>query len=136
MRQLIVRFTSYKKQKKFLQKKSKLKRSQNFCNAFITEDLTPLRSKLFEYLKETGKGEFVLFHTINGKIRMKKSAKKFSQILGENEKDEGVANKWLYISLPDDLLKHGIELNFQQLYYKPLLFNDFYDNDTTIGNFN
>ena len=42
---------------------------------------------------------------------MKNSAKKPGQILGKNEKDEGVV-KWLYTSLPDDFFKLGIELNF------------------------
>ena len=66
---------------------------------------------------------------------MKKSAKKSGQILGRNEKDEGVG-KWLYISSPDNLFEHGIELNFQQLTYKPLSVNEFDDNGDTIGNFN
>ena len=84
----------------------------------------PLQSKLFKYLKETCKKEFVLFHTINRKIRMKKFAKKSSQMLAENEKDEGVGKR-VYTSSPDDLFKHGIELNFQQLNNKPLLCNYF-----------
>ena len=31
------------------------------------------------------------FYTINGKARMNKSAKKYGQVLGENEKDEGIS---------------------------------------------
>ena len=45
-RSIIVRFVSYKKRNEILFAKSKLKNSQEFSNAFISEDLTPLRSKL------------------------------------------------------------------------------------------
>ena len=40
-RSIIVRFVSYKKRNKILFTKSKLKNSQEFSNAFISEDLTP-----------------------------------------------------------------------------------------------
>ena len=49
---MIVRFVSYQKRNEFLFGKSKLKKSMHFGNAFITEDLTPLRSKLLRYLKK------------------------------------------------------------------------------------
>ena len=45
-RPVIVRFVSYQKRNEFLFEKSKLKKSMHFGNAFIIEDLTPLRSKL------------------------------------------------------------------------------------------
>ena len=45
-RPVIVRFVSYQKRNEFLFEKSKLKKSMHFSNAFITEDSTPLRSKL------------------------------------------------------------------------------------------
>ena len=87
-RQVIVRFFSYKKRNKFLKAKSRLRDSKYFPDAFITEDITPLRSKLFHYVKNECLGKFVLCHTINGRIRMKKSAK-YEGKIGNNEKMRG-----------------------------------------------
>jgi len=56
--------------------KSKLRSSEQFKDIFIAEDLTPMRAKLLNYIKDECKNDFVLCHTINGKIRMKKSAVK------------------------------------------------------------
>ena len=121
-RQVIVRFLSYKKRNEFLKAKSRLRDSKYFPDAFITEDITPLRSKLLHYVKNKCGGKFVLCHTINGRIRMKKSAK-YEGKIGNNEKDEGIGD-WITISTPDDLFKHNIDVDFQKLNYLPLLFND------------
>ena len=121
-RPIIVRFISYKKRYEFMYAKSKLKNSLIYKNAYLTEDLTSLRAKLLKYVKDICKNDFVLYHTINGSIRMKKSAKQAGIALQENEKDQGVG-KWLYITSPDDLFKHNIGIDFVKLNYKPLLLN-------------
>ena len=62
---------------------------------------------------------------------MKKSAKKARKSLGENDKDEGTGN-WLTITSPDDLFKHNVDVDFEELNYQPLLINrtnKVYDNN-------
>ena len=53
LRLIIAHFSSYKKRNELLQakKKKKLKGSKNYSKAFLTEDLTPLHSKLLNYVK-------------------------------------------------------------------------------------
>ena len=72
----MARFVSYKKRSEFLHAKKKLKENAIYKSAFITEDLTPLRAKLLRYVKEECEDNFVLCHTMNDAIRMKKSAYK------------------------------------------------------------
>ena len=69
-RPIIARFVKYKHRNDILFSKSKLKEcnDEKFKNAFITEDLTPLRSKLLNYVKNDCEGKFVLCHTYNGRI--------------------------------------------------------------------
>ena len=90
-RPVIARFVNYKKRNEFIYAKSKLKDLESYTNAFITEDVTPLRSKLLHNIK-TNCENFVLAHTINGKIRVKKSATCSGRILSEGEKDDGMGN--------------------------------------------
>ena len=104
-RSIIVRFVSYKKRNKILFAKSKLKNSQEFSKAFISEDLIPLRSKLMQYVKKECNNKFVLCHTINGNIRMKKSAKKEGLIV-VNEKDLGTG-PWLVVSRASNRTRTG-----------------------------
>ena len=78
-RPVIVRLASCKKRMEFMYKKSKLKVHSNFNGVNLTKDLTSLRAKMLKYAKEVGKNKFVLFHTINGKIRMKQSAQEAGQ---------------------------------------------------------
>ena len=128
---MIARFVNYKKRNEFVYAKSKLKSSERNSGVFITEDLIPLRYKLLNYVKNKCDDRFVLCHTLNGKIRMKKSAKKAGKPLGENGKDEGIGN-WLTITSPDDLFKHNIDVDFEELNYQPLLINRMnkvYDSD-------
>ena len=120
-RPVIARFASFKKRNEILFAKSKLKNSAEFQNVFISEDLTPLRFKLLQYVKKENNNNFVLCHTINGNIRMKKSAKK-AGLIQEHEKDEGTGS-WLNVSCPDDLFKYNVDIDFVKLNYKPLLFN-------------
>ena len=86
-----------------------------------TPDLTPLRSKLLQYIKKECQNDFVLCHTFNGNIRMKRSAKK-QGLIGEGEKDQGTG-VWLTVSSPDDLFNYDVDINFKTLNYKPLLCN-------------
>ena len=67
-RPVIVRFVSYQKRNAFLFEKSKLRKSMHFSNAFITKDLTPLRSKMLRYVKKECDNDFVFCHSYNGKI--------------------------------------------------------------------
>ena len=120
-RPVIARFLSYKKRNQMLFAKSKLKINPEFTNAFITEDLTPLRHKLLKYVKYECDDKFVLCHTINGNIKMKKSAKKAGLITG-NEKDQGTG-AWITVTSPDDLFRNDVDIDFDKLNYKPLLCN-------------
>ena len=63
-RQIITRFISYKKRNELLHAKKNLKGSKNYPKAFLTEDLTPLRSKLLNYVKYECNDKFrvVPFH--------------------------------------------------------------------------
>ena len=109
-RPVIVRFASYKKRMEFMYKKSKLKVHPNFNGVYLTEDLTSLRAKMLKNVKEVAKNKFILFHTINGKIRMKRSAREAGTITNK-ERDTGTGN-WLTIDSPDDLFKYGMDIRF------------------------
>ena len=113
-RPVIVRFISYKMRIEFLYSKSKLKNSEEFSLAFITEDLTPLRLQLFNYVKRELKDDFVMCHTFNGKIRMKKSAGKAGKLIRNDEKDTGVGY-WIWISNPNDFFQHHIDSDFNKI---------------------
>ena len=76
---------------------------------------------MLKYVKEVAKNKFILFHTINGKIRMKRSARKAGTITN-NERDTSTGN-WLTIDSPDDLFKYGMDIDFDKLNYTPLKFN-------------
>jgi len=73
------------------------------------------------YVNKHCDDKFVLCHTINVRIRMKYSART-EQELNDESKDEGTGD-WLYVSTTNDLLKHGIDVNFKLLDYQPLLIN-------------
>ena len=122
-RPVIARFVSFQKRNQFLFEKSKLKGSRYLSNAFITEDLTPLRSKLLNYIKYECNDEFVLCHSYNGKIRMKKSSIKAGLPLDKNGKDQGTG-KWLTVSSIDDLFKYNVDIDFEKLNYLPLKYNN------------
>ena len=97
---IIARFVKYKHRTDVLFSKSKLKECNNekFKNAFITEDLTPLCSKLLNYVKNECDGKFVLCHTYNGRIRMKRSARE-QGVLTNGNKNGGRGTKPTYIFL-------------------------------------
>ena len=85
--------------------------------------MTILTSRLLNYVKNKCDDNFVLYHTRNGKIRMKRSARKKGKSIKEKKKDFGIGN-WLVISSPDDLFSHGIDVNLAKLDYKPILMNN------------
>ena len=122
-RPIIIRFVSFKKRNEFFFAKSKLRRLKQYENAFISEDLIILKSCLLNYVKNECDDNFVLYHTRNEKIRMKRSARKEGKLIKENEKDFGIGN-WLVISSPDNLFSHGIDVNLAKLDYKPLSINN------------
>ena len=82
---------SYKTQNQFIYSKANLKDRTKFKDAFIVKNLTPLRAKLFNYVKKECNDEFVLCHTYKGKVRMKKSAKQQAGKLNPNEVDKKIA---------------------------------------------
>ena len=92
------------------------------------EDLTPLRSKLLQYVKKESNNKFVLYRTNNGNLRMKKSAKK-EGLIGVNEKDLGIG-PWLVVRTPDE---HNVDINFSKLNYQPLLLNSNDLNDACLS---
>ena len=128
-RPIIARFVKYKHRNDILFSKSKLKEcnDEKFKNAFITEDLKPLRSKLLNYVKNDCEGKFVLCHTYNGRIRIEQGVLKKSAleqgVLTDGSKDEGTGN-WIVISSPEDLFRLDINVDFAKLDYKPMLFNE------------
>ena len=67
-------------------------------------------------------GKFVLCYTCNGKIRMKRSARK-QGLLTNGNKDEDTGN-WVVILSPDDLFHHNIDVDVAKLNYKPMLINE------------
>ena len=89
--------------------KSLLKESSVYENACIAKDLTPLRARLLNYVKEECDGKFIKFRTINGNIRIMEA---------ECGHINAGKNKWLIVKLPDDLFHLGIDIDFRKLNYK------------------
>ena len=131
-RPIIIRFQSFKKRNEFLFRKSGLKSNNEFKYVFIAEDLTPIRAKLLRYLKNECDNDFVQIHTINGKIRFKKSAVKEGLPLDENGKDPGTGN-WLTVTSPDDLFKVGVDIDFTKFSYPPLNYNVEVDKEASLS---
>ena len=88
----------------------------HFSNAFITEGLTPQRSKLLRYVKKECDNDFMLCHSYNGKTQMKISAQKAGLPLDKNGNDQGTG-KWLTITSVDDLFKINVDVDFDKLSY-------------------
>ena len=118
-RPIIVRFQSYKKRNQFLQAKGNLKKTEQYKNVFISEDLTPLRAKLLHFIKHECEDKFVQCHTIKGKIRFKKSAMKEGLPPDENGRDPGVGN-WIMVTSPDDFFRAGVKVDFTKINFEPL----------------
>ena len=108
VRPVIVRFSSYRKKKQFVDNKKKLRidedafqslspeeKRQRLSNTpFLAEDLTPFRNHLFIYLRKWNE-ENKLFKVVTSH---------YGQIV-VMEKDE---KTWHRISSPEDFLKAGI----------------------------
>ena len=108
--------------------KAKLRDMEGYAGVIIAEDLAQLRAKLLKYAKNACNGDFACCHTMNGRIRVKRSAVKAGIELKPGERDQGVG-KWLYVSSPDSLFWHNIDIDFAKLNYQPLSFNLKMDNN-------
>ena len=102
-RKIICRFKSYQLRQKIMFSKRNLKKHPVYKNSFITENLTPFRSKLLWYVKKKCDGKFVKVHTRDGNIK--------AQLREAQEKDD----KWYTIQTPDDLFKFGVDIDFKLL---------------------
>ena len=93
---LICKFIPYRMRMKILMNKKIINQAKSgkFKDVFITEDLTPMRSRLIWYMKEKCKTKFTKLHTRNGVIRVKKQGK------------DSDADPWLKVSNPDELFPH------------------------------
>ena len=100
-RPVIVKFKDYGKRMSFIKKKKSLRENaekkgvDKLKNAFIVEDLTPLRSKLLWYAKNHCNGKFKNCHTKNGRILAQTSG----------------SDKWISLSTPDEFHAHGIDID-------------------------
>lgn len=106
-RKIICRFKSYKLRQKIIFSKKQLKSHTQYGESFITEDLTPFRSKLLWYLKKKIDGKLVNLHTRDGNIHAQK------------KEAQGKDDQWYVIHNPDDLFAIGIT-------FKPSDLNDYY----------
>ena len=109
-RKIICRFKSYKLRQKIMLSKKHLKSHPQFNSSFITENLTPFRSKLLWYVKKKCNGHFVNVHTRDGNIKAQ-----LKEAQGEND-------TWYTIKSPEDLFPHGIEVDFSLINAKYLRF--------------
>ena len=92
------RLAIIKNKKKFRENTSK-DGHEKLKEAFIVEDLTPLRSKLLWYAKNRCHGKFINCHTKEGKILAQTS--------------ESLPGEWISLSSPEDFHRHGIDLDIK-----------------------
>ena len=95
-KKMICKFIPYRVRMKFLLNKKVINgaKSGKYKNVFITEDLTPMRSRLVWFIKNKCKTKFTNLHTRDGVIRVKKE--------GQDSDDD----PWLQISNPDELFPY------------------------------
>ena len=98
-RPIIARFVSYKKRNEFLTNKRELKNIEGRQHVFVCEGLIPLRYKLLKYMQKSCSDTFTSCYTRNGNIKAKLKT----------------TEKWVTITSPDDLLKHGIDVDCKQM---------------------
>ena len=96
-RPIIAKFVSYKKETSFLLTNGNSKISKE--DVFVCEDLTPLRYKLLKYMQKSCSDTLTSCYTRNGNIKA---------ILKTSE-------KWVTVTSPDDLFKHGIDVDYKQM---------------------
>ena len=134
-KKLICKFTpaAYHIRNKFIMNKKYLNKitEGKFSNAFLTEDLTPLRSRLVWYIKNKFDHKYHKVHTRNGVIKMKEK----NDLTNDGD--------WISISNPDDLhklignemdidlLNEGLK-SFKILPYFPVVVNEVLDLDSEI----
>ena len=100
-RQLIVKLKDYGKRteimlnKKNLQENAVKKQSVKFQEAFLVEDLTPLRSKMLWYAKKQCNGKFKNCHTRDGRIKAQRTD----------------TEDWVTLSNPDDFHRYGVNVD-------------------------
>ena len=100
-RKIICRFKSYRLRQKIILSKRHLKSHPTFKDSFITENLTPFRSKLLWYVKKKCDGRFVKAHTRDGNIRVQ---------LKEAQTDN---DDWYTIKSPEDLFQFNVDFNYK-----------------------
>jgi len=96
---IIARFVSYKKRNEFLTNKQDLKYVDGKQHVFACEDLTPLWYKLLKYMQKSCSDTFTSCYTRDGNIKAKLKT----------------SEKWVTITSPDDLFKHGIDVDYKQM---------------------
>ena len=98
-RPIIARFVSYKKRNEFFTNKRELKNIEGRQYVFVREDLTPLWYKLLKYKQKSCSDTFTSCYTQNGNIKAKLKT----------------SEKWVTITSPDDLFKHGIDVDYKKM---------------------
>jgi len=104
---IIARFVSYKKRNEFLTKKRELKNIAGRQHVFVCEDPTPLRYKLLKYMQKSCSDTFTSCYTRNVNITAKLKT----------------SEKWVAVTSPDDLFKHGIDVDYKQIVCGEILNN-------------
>ena len=110
-RKIICRFKCYKLRQKIIMSKRHLKSHTSFHSSFITENLTPFRSKLLWYVKKKCDGRFVNVHTRDSNIK--------AQLNNAKDKDDD----WITITSPDDLFKYDIKVDMSLINEKYFSFS-------------
>jgi len=98
-RPIIARFVSYKKRNEFFTNKRELKNIEGRQHVFVCEDLTPLRYKLLKYMQKSCSDTFTYRYTQNCNIKAKLKT----------------SEKWVTVTSPDDLFKHGIDVDYEKM---------------------
>jgi len=98
-RLIFARLVSYKKRNEFLTNKRELKNIEGRAHVFVCEDLTPLHYKLLKYMKKSCSDTFTSCYTLNGNIKAKLKT----------------SEKWVTVTSPDDLFKHGIDVYYKKM---------------------
>jgi len=98
-RPIIARFVSYKNRNEFLTNKRELKNIEERQHVFVCEDLTPLRYKLLKHMQKSCSDTFTSSYTRNGNIKSKLKT----------------SEKWVTVTSPGDLFKHGIDVDYKQM---------------------
>ena len=118
-RPIIARFVSYKKRNEFLTNKRELKNIEGRQHVFVCEHLTSLRYKLLKYMQKSCSDTFTSCYTRNGNIKAKLKT----------------SEKWVTVTSPDDLFKHGIDIYCKQMDCGKTLSNSLYQKDITFHEF-